>query len=535
MKPFPYNSISLIEVGENNMTNTKYYCTNCGSILDNQYGFDPDLPAWKCTSCGQVLYGDSIGSRFPGIVWFCDDCGAILSNQPGFSDEYDKWKCTECGYINEIEYCEHEDGEEYEIKEINHTCPHCGSVLDDQYGFDEDKEIWKCSNCDTVLFGPDYTEDEDDYDGTVYWCEECGEVLNVQDGFDEDYDTWCCTECGYENRLSEEEHLCPNCGATLNDQYGFDADKEIWKCSNCDSVLFGPDYTEDEDDYDGTVYRCEECGEVLNVQDDFDEDNDTWYCTECGHENSLLHEIPDEENAENDYVFTGYREYENIISNYDKLFSGEPFLEKEQHNRNDCYSDVPADEPVRKSLFQKIAAFGSKLFGNSTTRRKILLELSTYECIGKDYRHVANMLQDKGFFNIKCFPVYDLDYGFLYMENHISDIKIGGTQWFLSNTQFSANAPIIIKYHCAKMVSPPLNYRNAKGKPYKDVCEKYINAGFGNIEMEPVYDLVLGLLKRNHSIAKITINDIEKFSNKNVFRVDAVVKIQYHAFKKDRP
>lgn len=79
------------------MADIQYYCTNCGSILDDQYGFDPDLPAWKCTSCGQALCGDSIGSRFPGVVWFCDDCGAILSNQPGFSDEYDKWKCTECG------------------------------------------------------------------------------------------------------------------------------------------------------------------------------------------------------------------------------------------------------------------------------------------------------------------------------------------------------------------------------------------------------------------------------------------------------
>ena len=603
------------------MTETEYYCTNCGSILDDQDGFDPDLPAWKCTVCGQALYGDDIGNRFPGVVWFCDDCGAILNNQPGFTDEYDKWRCTECGYKNEIDYCEHEDGEAYEIKESKHSCSNCGAILEDQYGFEEDKEIWKCRNCDTVLYGPDYTEDEDDYDGTVYRCKECGEVLNVQDDFDEDHDKWCCAECGHENRLSEEGYECPNCGAILEDQYGFEEDKEIWKCRNCNTVLYGPDYTEDENDYDGTVYRCEECGEVLNVQDDFDEDHnkwcctecghenrlseegyecpncgailedqygfeedkkiwkcrncdtvlygpdytededdydgtvyrceecgevlnaqddfdeycDTWCCTECGYENSLSPESADEVNDEDEYICTGYDRGKKIISYDSEMLSKNAFLEKPNFNRRDDYSKGSINKPVKKSIFQKIVAFGSKMFGSSTSLKKIEVGLSTYECVGNDYRNVANMLHNKGFVNIKCFPVYDLNYGFLYMENHISDIKIGNIHDFLSNSQFNANVSITIKYHSAKMVNPPVNYRNVKRKQCRRIYEKFIKAGFGNIEMEPEYDLVLGLLRSNESIIKIKINDNEKFTTNDVFRVDAVVIIKYHTFKKNEP
>ncbi len=63
---------------------------------------------------------------------------------------------------NEIDYCKHEDDEEYELRDPNHSCPNCGDILDDLYSFDEDKGIWKCRNCDTVLYGPDITEDEDE-------------------------------------------------------------------------------------------------------------------------------------------------------------------------------------------------------------------------------------------------------------------------------------------------------------------------------------------------------------------------------------
>lgn len=33
----------------------KYFCTNCGSTLNRQEGFTPELGIWTCTECGMLL------------------------------------------------------------------------------------------------------------------------------------------------------------------------------------------------------------------------------------------------------------------------------------------------------------------------------------------------------------------------------------------------------------------------------------------------------------------------------------------------
>ncbi len=82
----------------------EYFCPNCGAILNDQDGFDPDEGTWTCTDCGQSLYGDDLcdGNRYPGVLWYCDECGALLNKQDGFADFYDSWICTECGHTNGI-------------------------------------------------------------------------------------------------------------------------------------------------------------------------------------------------------------------------------------------------------------------------------------------------------------------------------------------------------------------------------------------------------------------------------------------------
>jgi ribosomal protein S27E len=82
----------------------EYYCTNCGAILNEQYGFDPGKSNWSCTKCGQELYGDDVyeGDIYPGVMWHCDRCDALLNKQNGFTDSYASWTCAECGHLNPI-------------------------------------------------------------------------------------------------------------------------------------------------------------------------------------------------------------------------------------------------------------------------------------------------------------------------------------------------------------------------------------------------------------------------------------------------
>ncbi len=37
------------------------------------------------------------------VAWICDQCEALLNEQDGFSENCDSWKCTECGFVNRID------------------------------------------------------------------------------------------------------------------------------------------------------------------------------------------------------------------------------------------------------------------------------------------------------------------------------------------------------------------------------------------------------------------------------------------------
>ena len=100
----------------------EYFCTSCGAILNNQYGFDPDVGTWTCTECNQHLMDEDVyeGDFFEGVAWYCDNCGVLLNKQFGFTDSFGTWTCTECYHINGITEDDiiEEDDDECESEKI---------------------------------------------------------------------------------------------------------------------------------------------------------------------------------------------------------------------------------------------------------------------------------------------------------------------------------------------------------------------------------------------------------------------------------
>ena len=43
-----------------------------------------------------------MSERFPNIDWHCDRSNSYLNEQLGFDDNKYIWKCTECGHKNSI-------------------------------------------------------------------------------------------------------------------------------------------------------------------------------------------------------------------------------------------------------------------------------------------------------------------------------------------------------------------------------------------------------------------------------------------------
>ena len=111
----------------------EYYCPNCGAILNDQPGFDPDNGSWTCTCCGKHLMDDDVyeGDTYEGVAWYCDECDALLNQQSGFSDSYGTWTCTECGHTNgttEDDIYESEEDYQYH-KTVDAAVDFIGSVV----------------------------------------------------------------------------------------------------------------------------------------------------------------------------------------------------------------------------------------------------------------------------------------------------------------------------------------------------------------------------------------------------------------------
>lgn len=121
-------------------------------------------------------------------------------------------------------------------------CPHCGSTLNEQSGFDPENGTWTCTECGQELYGDD-VYDGDIFPGVMWYCDECGTLLNKQNGFSDSCPIWFCAKCGYMNTISEEnifESKEDKMRATLFEEY---------------------DENDEEDEYDG------------NNNDDDDNDN----------------------------------------------------------------------------------------------------------------------------------------------------------------------------------------------------------------------------------------------------------------------
>lgn len=142
----------------------EYFCTSCGAILNNQYGFDPSEGTWTCTVCDQHLMDDDTyeGDVFEGIAWYCDNCGELLNKQYGFTDGIGSWTCTECYHTNGTT-----EDDIINSSARHLQCPNCYSALDNQWLFDKNDYEWTCTSCGTHLHhnysDEDYSiVDEDD-------------------------------------------------------------------------------------------------------------------------------------------------------------------------------------------------------------------------------------------------------------------------------------------------------------------------------------------------------------------------------------
>lgn len=158
---------------------------------------------------------------------------------------------------------------------------------------------------------------------------------------------------------------------------------------------------------------------------------------------------------------------------------------------------------------------------------------SDYLC-GLDYIEVSKMIEANGFTNINLYEVDDLSKNELSQKNKVEWISIDNVADFDKNALFKNSDSVDIKYHVAKNVAIGMDTSDVIGKKYDDVVKIFEDKGFLNITLVQEDDLVLGLVKKNGEISKITIGGDENFKAHETVGIDEEICIYYHTFEEKR-
>ncbi len=444
------------------------FCPNCGAILNDQYGFDPDLSVWTCAECGQQLYGDDIEAtmdQFDGVVWYCNVCNAILNKQDGFRDDCGTWNCSECGYTNRIseeeilgyegrktqEIDESSEPEDTQEEEHIFRCPHCDHELNDQLWLDESEDEYTCSWCDTELY-----KDEDEY-----------KIL----------------------------YKCPSCGATLKDQWGFSAG-DCWICDECGSQLY-----ENDGRYCSTF--PDEDDNIEDDNDDYeaDEDEDADFShAEVSSTNSYasprepnktILDTPHKKKRIRRkaklvlsvimilvfFVGAGYYEFTKLVPVPCSSASlvGEEYQTVMKRFTKAGFSFVSAHEIADLKLTEKssenrvteikigwISSFEDDLkipsnFPVTVTYHSLKLispPMSSKEVKGTNYQEVKRAFESAGFININIEIKYDIITGWLMDEGDVESVVIGERKKYTLDDKFRPDEEITITYHSSRKNKP---------------------------------------------------------------------------------
>ena len=76
----------------------------------------------------------------------------------------------------------------------------------------------------------------------------------------------------------------------------------------------------------------------------------------------------------------------------------------------------------------------------------------------------------------------------------------------------------------------PFSSSEVKGRNYSEVVKQLEDAGFTNVETVPIRDLVTGILTRDGSVEKVTINGDAEFTKNKDCEKSSKITIYFHTF-----
>jgi len=429
----------------------EYYCPNCGATLNDQYGFDPSVGTWTCTSCGKLLMDDDVydGDTFEGVAWYCDSCGALLNKQSGFSDSCGSWTCTECYHTNPINDDEIYDSEDDYNNRV--LCPNCNANIKKQWLYCGYEDDWECTECGAKLHRnysfEDYSIVEDEVDDEdKFECPGCGADLSEQSCFNEYEDGWTCTECG----------------ARLHHDYSSEPYEIIEDDEDADEA-----YSTTRSSYTDSSRASTYTYTTSSSSKSKSSNNYTAKTDGIKKEQKLSDGELFKQRLK---AFFFKRKKIRMKYRYDELL-GKDVEEVQTKLHNLAFNnikiipikDICVGSSYKVGQVEQIVILGSSYFVEGDmipydaeiiityhVKREITIPFSERELRRFSYVDAGDKLQELGFTEIYERPIRDLVTGWIKKDGSVEKITIGNVYPFKKNSVFDYDVEIIIEYHTFK-------------------------------------------------------------------------------------
>lgn len=178
-----------------------------------------------------------------------------------------------------------------------------------------------------------------------------------------------------------------------------------------------------------------------------------------------------------------------------------------------------------------------RTLANEEAAAKIPLGVSSQQTLGINYHEAIRLFQENGFINVKSEAVDDLTIETVGDQDKVIAVSIKGTTAFTETDVFPENVLINVIYHNlgdkAARIEVGTSSEDMIGQQYTVVQGILKDAGFVNIELEPIYDLTLGLITKEGTVDAVSIGGNSTFYGSSAFRYDETVRIAYHAKKSE--
>ncbi|MCL2298658.1 MAG: zinc ribbon domain-containing protein [Firmicutes bacterium] len=173
---------------------------------------------------------------------------------------------------------------------------------------------------------------------------------------------------------------------------------------------------------------------------------------------------------------------------------------------------------------------GKPVSAGTTQAAGIAMPCGSAAFAGEQYQTVAARLRAAGFKNVSAEELCDVLTGAQDEDGLTDSVSVGGSTDYDAESVFPKDAEIIVFYH--SMPAVPCSATDFPLEDYPSAVTKLKGAGFNNIKLEGLGDLITGWLHSEGDVKAVTVNGSVAFVTGDRFPKDVPIVITFHSYKK---